>query len=197
MVEALLRAVDAGWKPIGGEPFHLRILGSTALFLQTDYRRGTKDSDVLEAADLPPRVAEQLIALAGQQTDLHRQHRIYLDIVGRALPFLPEEPLWRSKPDLHSGLVHFSVDVLDVIDVVVTKLWRNHANDRGDIEAMVARGLVPHDRLVDRFRSAVSRFWLDARADDLPRAVAALNRLERDALGVPESQIDLPPGVED
>ncbi|MEZ4268762.1 MAG: hypothetical protein R3F39_20595 [Myxococcota bacterium] len=28
--------------------FKLRIVGSTALFLQTDYRRGTKDSDAVE-----------------------------------------------------------------------------------------------------------------------------------------------------
>lgn len=197
MVEPFLRAVDAAWKPIGSEPIRLHILGSTALFLQTDYRRGTKDSDVLEAEDLPPRVAQELIALAGQKTDLHRQHRIYLDIVGRALPFFPEEPVWKPTPGLGAGLVHFSVHALDVVDVVVTKLWRNHANDRGDVEAMVARGLVAHDRLVERFRSAVSRFWLDARADDLPKAVAALNRLERDALGVRESEIELPPWVGD
>ena len=30
----------------------LRVIGSSALMLQTDYARGTKDSDVLETADL-------------------------------------------------------------------------------------------------------------------------------------------------
>jgi hypothetical protein len=41
-------------------------------------------------------------------------------------------------------LAHFRIEVLDVVDVVVSKLKRFHANDLRDIEAMVDRDLVPH-----------------------------------------------------
>jgi hypothetical protein len=41
---------------------------------------------------------------------------------------------------------------LDVVDVAVSKLKRFHANDQADIGAMIARGLVSHERLVERFR---------------------------------------------
>lgn len=197
MVDTFLRALDARWAPCGAEPVPLHVLGSTALFLQSDYRRGTKDSDVLEAEDLPVPVRDQLLRLGGRGGELHRQHGVYLDIVARTVPFLPEEPAWNTPPGLEPAFSNFAVDVLDVVDVVVTKIWRNHATDREDIEAMVRRGLVPHARLLARFRSAVSRFWLDARAEDLPRAVAALHRVERDMLGVAETPVDLPAWVDD
>jgi hypothetical protein len=82
--------------------------------------------------------------------------------------------------------------VLDVVDVVVSKLKRFNANDQSDIDAMIERGLVPHDRLIDRFRAAVDEFMGDARAEDLPKYVANLHRVERDMLVVPETEIELP-----
>lgn len=47
-------------------------------------------------------------------------------------------------------------------------------------------------RLVERFRLAVDVFSGDARADDLPRYVGNLHRVEREYFGVPESDIELP-----
>jgi hypothetical protein len=82
--------------------------------------------------------------------------------------------------------------VLDVVDVVVAKLKRFHANDRSDIEAMVERDLVHHEALLARFRSAVDSYAADARADDLPRYVKNLHVVERDFLGVGETEIELP-----
>jgi hypothetical protein len=57
---------------------------------------------------------------------------------------------------------------------------------------MVDLDLVPHERLIERFRAAVDEFSGDARADQLPAYVANLHRVERDMLGVAESDIDLP-----
>jgi hypothetical protein len=47
-------------------------------------------------------------------------------------------------------------------------------------------------RLVERFRAAVDAFSGDARAEDLPRYVRNLHRVERDFLLVPETEIELP-----
>jgi transcriptional regulator with XRE-family HTH domain len=65
-VHDFFRDLDAAWPASSEPPIHLRIIGSTALMLLTDYDRGTKDSDVLES---------------GQWLDLHscansRAHRV-------------------------------------------------------------------------------------------------------------------------
>ncbi len=137
----------------------------------------------------------QLIALAGKGTSLHRKHQMYVEILASAFPFLPVEPHWVARSELSVDLRHFSVEALDVVDVVVAKLARLHGADRGDIKAMVELGLVDPAVLVERFQSAVERVWMDARADDLPRYVRNLNWLQRDLLGVDETEVDLPPGV--
>ena len=52
--------------------------------------------------------------------------------------------------------------------------------------------LVPHERLLDRFRAAVDELDGDARAEDLPKYVKNLHRVERDMVGVDETEIELP-----
>lgn len=137
-------------------------------------------------------VKRELLELAGRLSSLHRKWSLYVEIVGNGLPFLPQAPRWNSLPELDARLRHFRIRVLDVVDVVVSKLARFEANDQADIDAMVERGLVPHDALIERFRSAVYMFELDARAPDLPKYVANLHRVERDMLDVDETEIDLP-----
>lgn len=194
-VEELLWDIDQRWVSDGEPRIALRVLGSSALFLQTDYRRGTKDSDVLETTELTGPIRLRLTDLAGAGSALHREHGMYVEILANAYPFLPVEPAWVPRAALNADLAHFTVEALDVVDVVVAKLARLHGADRGDILAMVERGLVDPHLLVDRFRSAVGRVWMDARADDLPRYVRNLNWLQRDLLGAPETEVDLPPGV--
>lgn len=191
-VEDFLLAIDARWGGTPGSRIRLRVIGSTGLMLQVDYVRGTKDSDVLEAADLTPEVKARLLALAGEGTPLAGAHRMYLDIVGSGIPFLPMAPVWNPVPGLDARLVHFRVEALGVLDTVVSKLKRFNANDQADIGAMVDRDLVDPEALVERFRSAVDRFSGDARAEDLPLFVRHLNRVERELLVMPESEIELP-----
>ena len=80
--------------------------------------------------------------------------------------------------------------------MVVSKLKRFHANDRGDISAMIERGFVRHAALVRRFSSAVDAYAMDARARDLPVYVKRLNELERDEFFVAETTIDLPEWID-
>ena len=191
-IHDFLRALDRAWRGAAPERIHLRIIGSTALMLQAEYERGTKDSDVLETSDLGGDIRASLIELAGPGTDLHKRHKLYIEIVSSGLPLLPQAPVWLDVPGLNQDLNHFRVEVLHVVDVVVSKLKRFHGSDAQDIEAMVDLALVPHDRLLDRFRSAVDLFLLDSRAADLPKYVRNLHRVERDMLGVAETAIELP-----
>jgi Nucleotidyltransferase of unknown function (DUF6036) len=152
-----------------GPKVRLSIIGSGALMLQASYERGTTDSDVFETTEL------------GAE-----------NIVSNGVPFLPQVPVWHSVPKINSALQHLELVVLDVVDVVVSKLKRFLPKDQGDIDAMIERGLVPHERLVERFRSAVDSFLGDARAVELPAWIANLHRVERDMLLVPETEIELP-----
>lgn len=190
--EDFFRELDASWKWPADAKTSLRIIGSAALMLQADYERGTKDTDVLKTRDLSQETKQQLLELAGRGTEIHKRHRVYIDVVSGALPFLPQQPAWTQLPELSAELRHFDLSVLSVIDVVVSKLKRFSPNDIGDIEAMMELGLVPHDALVERFKLAVDIFAYDARAEELPKYIANLNRVERDMFAVPESEIDFP-----
>ncbi len=137
LLEEFFQALDAAWGASpDAEVIHLRIIGSAALMLQTNYRRGTKDSDILETAAL--RVDD------------------------------------------------------NVVDVVVSKLKRFHANDQSDIAEMIDRDLFSHAMLVARFRSAVDVFAMDARAEALPRYVANFHRVEREHFDAAPTPIELP-----
>lgn len=160
--------------------------------LQASYARGTKDSDVLETVHLDAGIRTRLEAIAGLGSKLHVRHKLYVDIVSGSLPFLAPSPAWLDVADLNTDLAKLHIQVLAIVDVVVSKLKRFHAYDLQDIEAMVERGLVDHGLLVERFREAVDGYLLDARAEDLPRYVANLHRVERDLLAVPETAIELP-----
>ena len=57
---------------------------------------------------------------------------------------------------------------------------------------MVERDLIPHQRLIARFKAAVEAYEMDARIEELPKYIENLHRVERDMLGVSETDIDLP-----
>ncbi len=187
-VEGLFRDLDAALAGRGLARFELKIVGSTALFAQTTWRRGTKDSDAVQTWDFDPALKTLLLQLSGAGTALARRHRIYLEFVGQGLLLLPEVPDW--KPWL--SLDHFDMVVLDPTDVAVAKLARLHGDDVLDIEAMVERGLVRHDRLLERFRDAMAQHGFHGMGHKLRRAIDNLNRIERDVFVVPETAIEVP-----
>jgi len=191
-IERFLQAIDEQW-PATEPRIPFRVLGSTALMLQTAYIRGTKDSDVLGVDPIIGKVAQDLLALAGKDTALHRKHHVYLDVVGSGVPFLPHPPKWNQVRELNARLLSFEVLALDIPDVVVSKLKRFHDNDKADIKAMTDRNLVDHAYLVERFLSAADVFSMDARAQHLTRYAESLNWVERECLGVAETEYELPP----
>lgn len=192
VVEDFFAEIDRHWPRERAAKIRLSVIGCGALLLQADYQRGTKDSDVFETVELRADTKQRLVQIAGPGTDLHKRRNLYIDIVANGVPFLPHVPVWHPVPRLNAVLEHLEVVVLDVVDVVVSKLKRFHANDQSDIDAMIDLGLVSHDRLLARFRAAVDEFSGDARAEDLPTYVTHLHRVERDMLGVAESEIELP-----
>lgn len=192
LVEEFFQAIDREWSSDASRRVRLSVIGSGALMLQVSYERGTKDSDVLETTDLSSETKTRLVRIAGPGTLLHQQWKLYLDVVGNGIPFLPSGARWRPVGALNAKLANLELHALDVVDVAVSKLKRFNANDQADIDAMIQRGLVPHDELIARFRNAVDVFSYDARAEDLPKYVEHLHRVERDMLDVDETEIELP-----
>lgn len=187
-VEALFRQIDASLASRRLPRVQLQVVGSTALFAQTPWRRGTKDSDAVESWGFDPHMKTALLELAGVGTALARRVGVYLEFVGQGLLLLPEAPTW--NPWL--SLSHLDVAVLDPVDVAVAKLARLHSDDLLDIEAMVARQIITHAMLVDRFRSAAHQHGLRGMGHTLPRAIANLHRVERDLFVVDVTEIELP-----
>jgi hypothetical protein len=135
LVDEFFEELDARWGAQPGARIRLRIIGSSALMLRTNYERGTKDSDVLETNDLTRDVKTRMLDLAGPDSDLHIRHRLYIDFVPNGIPFLPHVPVYHKNTEINAKLRCFELEVLDVVDVVVAKLKRFHANDqrhRGD-----------------------------------------------------------------
>lgn len=192
MIEGFLKDLDAAWAILGGEPIGLKIIGSAALFLQTNYQRRTKDADVLEVDALSEKIQSALLESAGKKSALHAKHGIYLEIVGRGLPFLPQKPKFHKQDALCAGLKNFQVEALDVVDVLVSKLKPFRVQDREDLRTMIHGGFADHAIFIERFKSAVDRWSYDSRATDLPKYVENLHVVEREMFFVAESEIEVP-----
>lgn len=196
-VDDFFRDLDRSWPLPAGAPITLRLLGSTALILQTSFQRGTKDGDILETDEITVEIESALIAVAGKDSDIHRRNGMYLEFLRDAFPLLPLDPLWHPVVTSSPDYLHFRLEVLDVVDVVIAKLARFHKTDRDDIAAMAALELIEPQRFTERFRSAVQRWWHDSRADDLPQIVRNFHQVQYDELFVGPSRVELPPWVED
>jgi hypothetical protein len=191
LIEAFLKDIDAQWSP-GPEKFSLRIIGSAALFLQTDYERGTKDSDVWETEAMTGEIKAALTKIAGKGSVLHQKHRIYLDIVINGLPFLPQGPHFHKLDRINKSLNHIQIEALDIVDVVVSKIARFKADDVADISSMIKQRVVPHGEFVKRFQSALDVSSLGAKADKFTSYIKNFHAVERDFFGVAETEIDSP-----
>lgn len=197
MIREFFKEIDAAWGKASGHKIILKVLGSAALFLQCDYVRGTKDADIFEVDDVTPNVKKRLLQIAGKKSRLCKKYRVSVDVVGRAIAFLPAKPSFHSAKDINDQLNNFRVEVLDITDVIVSKLKRFIPADIGDIRTMIGMGLVKHDKLVERFKFAIDQWEMDSRANELPQIVKNLHTVERDMFSAKESRIELPEWVEE
>jgi hypothetical protein len=187
-IEAFFREMDTLSGLANLPRFTLHIVGSTALFLQSDYRRGTKDSDAVETYGFDPNVKDLLERDAGRGSKIAGRHHIYLQFIGEVLLFLPDNPVWNPWLTLQ----RLDVVLLDPTDVVVAKLIRLQSDDLRDIEAMAERRIASHQRVVERFKNAALRLGGSGQGHKLERAIKNLHRVERDVFVVDESEIDIP-----
>lgn len=111
---------------------HFHCLGGFVVKLMYGYDRETSDLDFL------PLVGNKdaLSAYAGGGSELAKQYGVYLDPVGIALtPENYEDRLTEMYPGTFENLRLWA---LDPYDIVLTKLERNTAIDRQDVEYLAA-----------------------------------------------------------
>lgn len=190
MIQEFFKELDKEWKPTGSEPICLPIIGSSALFLQCNYERGTKDSDILEINKIPE--SKKLLELAGKGSKFALKHRMYLELITQGFPFLPTKAMFHPIDSLNASLKNFRIEALDVVDVVVSKLKTFRAQDKDDIQAMIDLDLIDPNKLLERFLLAKDRWLSDSRNVDLPFYIENLHTVQRNYLSVAETIIELP-----
>lgn len=196
MIEAFFRELDQDWKATGHEPIGLHLFGSAALMLQMDYVRGTKDADIFEIEPIPKPIAKQLEELAGKDSRLFKRHGMYIQIVQSGVPFLPPRPLFHEQSELGHQLDHFKIKVMDLVDIVISKLKPFRPTDLDDIRAVIEAERLDVTKLLERFHLAKEQWLLGSRAGDLKRIVQNLHVIQRDYLFVTETPIALPDWLE-
>ena len=96
----------------------------------------------------------------------------------------------------NKNLKNFKIQILDVADVIVSKLKPFRSQDIDDIREMILGNFVDHTKLIERFKLAVDSWLMDARASDLPRCIKNLNQIEKDFFFKKPTQIELPDWID-
>ena len=133
--QSLLSGIDAFLV----EDVELHCIGGFVITVLYDLARSTADVDVI--AITPGSEIESLLSLAGQGSDLHRKHKVYLQLVGVAtVPDSYEERLTEIAP---GSFKHLRLFALDPYDLALSKLERNTQRDRDDVRHLART--VPFD----------------------------------------------------
>src|SRR5437868_6431099 len=112
-------------------PTELHCLGGFVIAELYDFERVTADVDVIVVRGQDPAT---LVTLAGQGSELHRRHKVYLDIVTVAQwPENYETRLLDLVPDTFRNL---RLKALERHDLALAKLTRNIDRDREDVKRL-------------------------------------------------------------
>ncbi len=126
----------------------LHCIGGFVIGELYDLTRVTADLDVISVRG--PRMAT-LQELAGRDSELHRRHRVYVDVVTVAIvPDHYEERLTDWLPD---EFRHLRLKVLEKHDLALSKLSRNLDRDREDVTRLCAGAGLDVRLLARRYRS--------------------------------------------
>lgn len=192
MIKEYFVELDNVWKSPTGKPIPFKIIGGMALILQYDYKRTTKDADIIEVAEITEQIKKDILDVAGKDSKLHKKCRLYVEFLNSAFPFLPLKPNYHRIASLNKKLNNFYIEALDATDVVISKLARFRGADVDDIFAMIEMGSVDKTNFDKRFRMAVDKWTYEARAEKLPKIIENYHVVERDMFMTAESKIELP-----
>ena len=120
-------------------PVELHCIGGFVVSLHYGIGRQTSDIDFLSV--VPHLPADDLEAIAGRGSELHRKHRLYIQRV--TIATAPAEYVSRLEPMFATaGWKRLSLLALEAHDLALSKLERNAERDRDDVLRLARAGLL-------------------------------------------------------
>jgi len=117
----------------------LHCIGGFVVSLHYGVGRQTSDIDFLNVVPRVP--ADDLEAIAGLQSELHRKHRLYIQRV--TIATAPEGYASRLEAMFPSaGWKRLSLFAMEAHDLALSKLERNAERDRDDVLSLARAGLL-------------------------------------------------------
>ena len=136
-------------------------LGGFVVTLQYGAPRTTADVDFLTLVDH----TQGLVQYAGEGSELHRRHRVYLDPVGIAnVPENYEDRLTEMFP---GAFRHLRLLALDPYDLALAKIERNIERDRDDVRHLARVIPFDLDTLKQRYNDELRPYLAIPEREDL------------------------------
>lgn len=167
-----------------GGPHTLYLSGGAAVVLGYGGIEQTKDVDAVGTREP---FHEILLTKAGRKSKLHSEMNLFFEVVP---PIYPWAPGWRDRSiPAEASLEHIQLRLLEVHDLIISKLLRLHAKDRSDIETLTRHETFSPETLVERYRAAREelKFYM---ADKVEKADKNLNVVLEQILGEKPIEFD-------
>jgi hypothetical protein len=128
-----------------------------------DLPRPTADVDVI--AITPRSEIGRLIDLAGQGSELHRRHKVYLQLVG--VVTVPDGYEKRLGVLFPKAFKHLRILALDPYDLALSKIERNTQRDRDDVKHLARKVPLDLDTLRERYQEELRPYLGNPKREDL------------------------------
>jgi hypothetical protein len=145
------------------EDVELHSLGGFAITIVYGLARPTADVDVI--AINPRSEIESVIGLAGQGSELHRKHKLYVQLVGVAS--VPDGYEERLKEIVPRTFKHLRILALDPYDLALSKLERNTQRDRDDVRHLARTVPLDLNNLKTLYENELRPFLGNREREDL------------------------------
>jgi hypothetical protein len=151
-------------------------IGGFAVTLHYGLMRPTGDIDVFYV--IPSTAMAWLAKTAGKGSELHRKHRVYVQV--SAVATVPEDYASRLIEMFPGEFNNLRILVLDPYDLALSKLERNSEIDVEDVKHLARAAHFDFDLLADRYQRELRPFlkgpearhdmtlklWLEAMAEE-------------------------------
>jgi hypothetical protein len=135
---------------IATAPVDFHCIGGFVVTRKYGFVRETSDVDVLSIA--PNTQREDFLAKGAEGSELHKKHRVYLDLVG-VIEAWPEEYEARLSEMYPGQLKHIRLLAPEAHDLALMKLGRNIERDRDDVKFLARSGFITGQELELRYQN--------------------------------------------
>lgn len=157
-------------------PIELHCFGGFVVAEHYGLIRATADIDTIEVRGVDPAL---LVGLSGKGSDLHKQHKVYVDYV--TIADCPYEYESRLIPVFTNEFTNLRLMAFERHDLILAKLARNIDRDRQDLAAMALGPGLDTALLRQRFASEMKPYIGNPKREELTLElwIEIINELEQ------------------